>query len=848
MREYLLSIKSEIERVEVIKKIDSDKEKSRCLELISSPKLKADIIKSFISDEEKCKYLEILSDDYIKATIITSFHDDNLKANFIRVLKDDLSKINIIRSIKDKQLRINCLVNIKNIKYIRNIIDHAEYLDTIIIPNKLIEKYANYYKVKLSRLNSFISKFGYKILWMIDNDNIKDALRLNKTDFYKYMELFKEINLFLNNNDINNATNSILQREFRLKRHDSYSVYGILEAAISTKNKDNIIKIINEISNYVDIDLFIKPLGLLRQDFLNSILEGKNKNILHDITNKYIMLKRNEYVRERQKHLKKELNLTQKYDKKFIINKVITTTSTNDILILISKCNKDRLSSQALALIKNEKVLREIINFKKEPSRCQNKNAIFPYLKIFNEILTNLYDMDLLKISVKDEECKYVYIIDNVSADTLVSVTSFFNVEKMIENIFNNSTLYNQLLQDLDKYKFIGSLDIYTNIVKSADLDYSSSTVASFISNYDRITKYIKDYNIIPSFTTLMEVAGVYDSSSYKYEILFGRENSKLLDHNPPANSASMSKNLRLENAIYYINIMYKRKYITVPPIDEDISINGKNININLGNFTDMINLTYGERTGSCMRIGGTGATLFDFCLKNDNGFHICLRDKNSMNFISRVSGFRNGNTVFLNQLRNSVLATYDDYDIVSAIKVVADMLIERTKDSKFPIANVIISSDFAMNKYVDLIENLEINDSRDGYDYFYADVENSGIVLASSNNKKLVPIELGPNNCSKYLVNRKKVQEYDAGVQDDFSDKIASIQIIDQLLEDIPFEDCDYIVPNGIVKCYIGEDWYLTKDIDGNIQKYIMSNSNNKELALEEINNILAKNKIRKR
>lgn len=110
-----------------------------------------------------------------------------------------------------------------------------------------------------------------------------------------------------------------------------------------------------------------------------------------------------------------------------------------------------------------------------------------------------------------------------------------------------------------------------------------------------------------------MEVAGVYDSSSYKYEILFGRENSKLLVHNPPANSASMSKNLRLENAIYYINIMYKRKYITVPPIDEDISINGKNININLGNFTDMINLTYGERTGSCMRIGGTGATLFDF-------------------------------------------------------------------------------------------------------------------------------------------------------------------------------------------------------------------------------------------
>ena len=33
------------------------------------------------------------------------------------------------------------------------------------------------------------------------------------------------------------------------------------------------------------------------------------------------------------------------------------------------------------------------------------------------------------------------------------------------------------------------------------------------------------------------------------------------------------------------------------------------------------MNLTYGERTGACMRIGGAGKSLYNFCLKDENGF-----------------------------------------------------------------------------------------------------------------------------------------------------------------------------------------------------------------------------------
>ena len=49
----------------------------------------------------------------------------------------------------------------------------------------------------------------------------------------------------------------------------------------------------------------------------------------------------------------------------------------------------------------------------------------------------------------------------------------------------------------------------------------------------------------------------------------------------------------------------------------QDYGLDFKNISINCDN-TSAINLTYGERTGACMRIGGAGRTLFDFCLENE--------------------------------------------------------------------------------------------------------------------------------------------------------------------------------------------------------------------------------------
>ena len=111
-----------------------------------------------------------------------------------------------------------------------------------------------------------------------------------------------------------------------------------------------------------------------------------------------------------------------------------------------------------------------------------------------------------------------------------------------------------------------------------------------------------------------------------------------------------------------------------------------KKMQVIVGIFTHHSNITHGERTGACMRIGGVGESLFDFCLGNTNGFHILFRDSQAVEYIFRVSGFRNGNTVFLNGLRVSCnLDAYSNEEVVAACQRVAELLIEKSKESTCP-------------------------------------------------------------------------------------------------------------------------------------------------------------------
>ena len=81
--------------------------------------------------------------------------------------------------------------------------------------------------------------------------------------------------------------------------------------------------------------------------------------------------------------------------------------------------------------------------------------------------------------------------------------------------------------------------------------------------------------------TKLLDQAEIYATDSYKYSLLLGIENYRLLRTNPGPNSSCMSKKERLQLAIENLKSMYEREFITIPPIERKIEINNKDNKIN---------------------------------------------------------------------------------------------------------------------------------------------------------------------------------------------------------------------------------------------------------------------------
>ena len=119
-----------------------------------------------------------------------------------------------------------------------------------------------------------------------------------------------------------------------------------------------------------------------------------------------------------------------------------------------------------------------------------------------------------------------------------------------------------------------------------------------------------------------------------------------------------------------------------------------------------------------------------------------------------------------------------------------------------------------------------------------YSDVGEYGVVLATSRpDNSLVPVKLGNIGVKKYLVQRDKVRIlYDKNCLD----YIRHIEVMDQVLGGTSIDNVTISDEVEYLICYTGEDWYVALDKTGKISQYIMKNSNNKEKALEEVQQAL--------
>ena len=404
-----------------------------------------------------------------------------------------------------------------------------------------------------------------------------------------------------------------------------------------------------------------------------------------------------------------------------------------------------------------------------------------------------------------------------------------------------------------DLYNFINAFSfIYDNemkLLKRARREIIESTIADMReqgkseSDIDRYIKFKENEPYVVDIRAfkVVKYATIYSALANGYKIILGLEDFELTKRNDPpfsANKGSLKDRLDFNTGLMLR--MMEMDEVTIPSFVKSYDIEGKKpLQVIVGCKSDSRNLTMGERTGACMRAYGYADTLFEFTNTDPRGFHITFVDPDDGKFISRVSGFRNGNTVFLNQLRHSLDAgRYTDDDVIAVCRLMARDLIERSKDSEMPIENVVISPSYAL-EFAET-ERLSVDDIGRGVYDGYKDVNSNAHILATvSEDGKPVDVKLSSKQ-PMYKCCRLPIRVYESpNITDTVKILIQRVDAIKECLsrKDVPYYymsiDYDFdILEQEYVYVIIGQDFYVALDIDGNIIKNIAVD---REDALEE-------------
>lgn len=772
---------------------------------------------------------------------------------------------NTILSFKEKLPQIIqtiTTINISNLLKIMNIINHNESLINLYdayFYQAVASSLAQYYHLNKEHLDQFVKQFGYQYLYYIENDNLRKVINFNDEDFNKYMDLFKIDKLTLTN--AQNIYDSILQFRFKKDHLNDIKRLGRIKNSLTTNNMPE--QDLLHLATSLNIDELKKlnifsPEELIeyQQDSIAYIYKiynemKNNQNFDHNLTlfyriNRYYLRKKREEYRS-QHHYLEELTLRAIFDKKALIEIFIreialslsgnslepNTFSYSQLKILLE--HESELQS-LFEITSQEAILKKCFLFITSAGQLHNVPEVKSHLKeardlieylVTNKIIEKYFPTIKQQLKSKYRHIKKTYQVKEKPREVL-NILQELNPHQLQNKIFNNANLYNSLRHLLQKYKFIYWNNTFDAALLISNLSLEKYDIVALINNFSELYKYLEMKKLNEETVTLPEIinyANILSQTSNRYQILLGKENVKYLKLNPNPNAAIVSasdKNARLEIAVADLLRTFNKRYITTPTIDEIISLGTKEIHINLGNFTNPINLTYGERTGSCMRIRGEGETFYSFCQTHQSSFHIRFTDPQTKNFISRVSGFRNGNSVFLNELRYSVDSNYTNNDVIEATRQVAQMLIEKSRTSSLPIANVFITKQYAMEQNtIDKVVQIK-EDIFQNMHYFYFDLHHNGIILATTAKETdYTPIDTNTDNIPLY-----KTLRDDIGVFVEPSEILEQLNRIYLLKEILTtnnpelYQEVDLITEeqtNSIICLLSGEDWiaYLTKDLE---------------------------------
>ncbi len=672
----------------------------------------------------------------------------------------------------------------------------------------IIKVYSEKFNVNYDNLTRFIKRFGFSTLKFMDNSNIIKCLNMSQDNFDKLLSLFDDSNLYFDKSIRNDVVNSLLQRQFRITNPEIYNIFNAFEMCVFNKNEDGVRELLDAIQSRIRIDEYLVKNNVDYEQFIKQIMKGK-LGVLHQITDRYIAFEREQYVRMRIKNIDEVLLLDkvitrESYKKDYIENRPYAIYSR------LGGLDRSLFTTNQLKLIDDYDLFHSILAVKQAPKNFQLTPEIRVYLKEFSGLLDIMYDNKIdfdfyNPDNSQNKTLSYKYVQKDINPEFLLGILAETNFNGLM-NTINNPDLLTKLNNFFSKYKMVGWGETFNPLIKECDLVFEEGTLAGLIGNFDKIVDKVDSK---ASLTSVIDYGNCYSSLSNFYSLLFGREDYNLIASNFGKNKASMSKYNRLKGTLELVKDMYTRSEVTTPPINQTFTLsNGKKIGVVLGNSTNMMNLTYGERTEACLRMGGAFDDLYHYCIQDKNGFHIRFVDSETVEFVSRVSGFRNGNTLFLNELRDSVSSNYNNEELYEVMKQVSKYLVSESNDSDVPIDNVLITSDYALQEHVSECRKLEISDRKKAFRDLNFNMMDKAIVLATStSDNSIVPYDFR-DDVPVYDTVRDQIRIYHGN---DAIYRIEQLRIINDLLNGILPEDInteysvkeyDYVVS--------GEDFYV--------------------------------------
>lgn len=850
----LNKIKDEECRATIISGFLDDEKKIQYLDGINNEQHRTRIILSFKNDEEKIRYLDKISTDEFKEEVITGLLYDEDKIRCLDKIKNDSYKAKIISGFKSKEKRIETLSRIKDghgLSTVINSIGTDEELSEML-KGMNFEYYSAYEKIKAS--TSVADKTLLRLTYE-DNETFRTVLE-NEEALNKFVEFFKTLNesSVIDKSNIDSVLEAVILKEFSQKQADVWNIFSTIKGMADRREVDDITRELYSILKYSettknfaggDLQKFKNEFVLDNESLKRFVIDLVSGDVdtrkaaldrLKEITSQYINLKIEDYKIGRKKEIydRNLLNINKKIDRNFLIKHVIENNDKDTLINLIRKFYSNRLTPDIESALEYR-----ITDPKNAPKEVK------AYFKEINNIFVDLYNNHYRELCnlFKIDEVKEIKYDENIMIDNSSVINLLFSTNNLNEVchlcLHGNPLEYDRVINLIKKHHLMGLGNNFSKLFEEIGVTFSSYDV---ITNISKVAKKLGKIDI--ESMKLLDVLNLVTPTS-ELEELIGKENASLIVRNPTPNASTLSSGARIGMVCGYINKMYEKRGVNVPTIDTNYILeSGKKMNAQVGNFTNPINLTYGERTGACMRIGGVGSGLFDFCLDNKAGFHIKFSSE-SGEFVSRVSGFRVGNTLFLNELRDSCLKGFNNQDVIEACQRIAKDIIEESKKSEYPIENVVISDEFALKGSKSFI-NLDVSLDKDGVKTpEYYDVKPDKCVLLatsnSDNTREFVPFKDTP--MPEYDVLRDKVQYMSDS--DEIKSSINRIHMINEVLDGKELLELSHFEEDEekkYIDAFVGEDFYVAVDKDGNIEDYIMPNTKDMERANKEVRESLNK------